>query len=215
MRVLVASDRPVVAIAVAEALRAAVPAMVREQFGGVSECIKAVRYTSPDVAVVDVRLPAAERRRLCGHLKASGTRTVLVIEFADEVLGVLEAGADGVVMCSDGLAGVVSAVETVLAGHTHVPTALIAPLLQPLMERRREQRNGVVGIDRLSSREREVLSLLGEGLDQVGIARRLAISPQTAKTHIRHVMTKLGVRSRIAAAAIASDLALDDDVTAV
>ena len=205
MRILVASDRPVVSNAVAEALRSHTASTVREQLGGVAECMKAVRYTAPDLAVVDIRLPAAERRRLCAHLKASGILTVLLIDFPEEALGVLEAGVDGVVMCSDGLAGVLTAVDMVAAGHTHVPSALVGPLLQHLIERRRGQ-GGSVGVDRLSTRERQVLSLLGEGLDQAAIARRLGISPQTAKTHIRHVMTKLGVRSRIAAAAIASDL---------
>lgn len=208
MRVLVASDRPVVSTAVAEAVREHLPSTVQEQLGGVPECMRAVRLSSPDLAVVDVRLPAAERRRLCAHLKESGTRTIHLIDFSDEALGMLEAGADGVVMCSDGLAGVVTAVDTVVAGHTHVPSALLGPVLQGLIERRREQRNSAAGIDRLSTREREVLTLLGEGLDQTGIARRLAISPQTAKTHIRHVMTKLGVRSRIAAAAMATELGL-------
>lgn len=210
MRILVASDRPVVSSAVADAVRTQVPSTVREQLGGVPECMRAVRFSTPDVTVVDVRLPAAERRRLCVHLKESGTKGIHLIDHPHEALGMLEAGADGVVMCSDRLAGVVTAVETVVAGHTHVPSALLGPVLQGLIERRREQRTSAAGVDRLSTREREVLTLLGEGLDQTGIARRLEISPQTAKTHIRHVMTKLGVRSRIAAAAIATELGLVD-----
>jgi two-component system nitrate/nitrite response regulator NarL len=78
---------------------------------------------------------------------------------------------------------------------------MLGPLLKRLIVRRREQDEALRRMSRLTRREREVLALLAEGADNDGIAQALVISPQTARTHIQNVLSKLGVHSRLEAAA--------------
>jgi two-component system nitrate/nitrite response regulator NarL len=78
---------------------------------------------------------------------------------------------------------------------------MLGPLLSRLILRRREQDDALRRAGRLTRREREVLALLAEGGDNDAIAQRLVISPQTARTHIQNVLSKLGVHSRLEAAA--------------
>jgi two-component system, NarL family, nitrate/nitrite response regulator NarL len=72
-----------------------------------------------------------------------------------------------------------------------------------LIRRRQEHDEALRRLSRLTSREREVLSLLAQGGDNDSIAQVLVISPQTARTHIQNVLVKLGVHSRLEAAALA------------
>jgi DNA-binding NarL/FixJ family response regulator len=80
---------------------------------------------------------------------------------------------------------------------------MLGGLLDRLVNRRREQSDAVRRMGRLTPREREVLALLAQGGDNDSIARDLVISPQTARTHIQNVLVKLGVHSRLEAAAVA------------
>jgi two-component system, NarL family, nitrate/nitrite response regulator NarL len=80
---------------------------------------------------------------------------------------------------------------------------MLGYLLERLIRRRQEQDEAVRRLGRLTAREREVLSLLAEGGDNDSIAQVLVISPQTARTHIQNVLVKLGVHSRLEAAALA------------
>lgn len=211
MKIMIAADRPVIGDGVARAVRTSLDTAVTEQARGVPDCLRLLESWHPELAVVDVGLSMSDTRSLCAHLHGAGVRTVHVVTGPDEALRLLEAGADGIITEGEGLDGVVEAVQTVRDGNTRVPPALLGGVLQGLIQRRREQHNSSPRLELLSLREREVLALLGEGLDQTGIAHSLAITPQTAKTHIRHVLTKLGVRSRIAAAAVAVELGLAYD----
>lgn len=205
MRVLVASDRPVVREIVTALCREGLDVDVEESSDARS-CRMVVETWHPDIAFLDLGLPEREIRRLCGELSAAEVRSVVLAAEADEALRMLEAGATGISWASDGLEGVIRTLDTVAGGHSHVSSALLGGVLKGLIERQREDAVATRAVDRLSIREREVLALLGEGCDQRDIARHLAISPQTAKTHIRHVLHKLGVRSRVEAAALAAEL---------
>lgn len=83
------------------------------------------------------------------------------------------------------VADLVGALERVAAGETVVDPALVAQLV----ERAREDEP----LDELTAREREVLSLMAEGLTDRGIAERLFVTPKTVETHIRHIFSKLGI----------------------
>jgi DNA-binding NarL/FixJ family response regulator len=77
---------------------------------------------------------------------------------------------------------------------------MLGALLHRLIYRRREQDDALRMISRLTRREREVLGLLAEGADNDRIAQALVISPETARTHVQHVLNKLGMHSRLAVA---------------
>lgn len=206
MRLLIVSDRPVISRIVADLCRRDMDVDVQEA-PDARACRDAVETWHPDVAFVDLAVPERELRRLCAELAEQDVRTVVLSAEADEALRMLESGVAGISLTTDGLEGLLRALDTVAGGNTHLPPSLLGGVLRGLIERQREQvASPTRAVDRLSHREREVLALLGEGCDQRGIARRLDISPQTAKTHIRHVLHKLGARSRLEAVALAADL---------
>jgi DNA-binding NarL/FixJ family response regulator len=82
---------------------------------------------------------------------------------------------------------------------------MLGSLLRDLIQRRRHEDEAVELFSRLSKREKGVLALLAEGLDNDAIARELVISPHTARTHVQNVLRKLDVHSRMEAARLALD----------
>jgi DNA-binding CsgD family transcriptional regulator len=88
-------------------------------------------------------------------------------------------------------------------------------LIERLMRRRTERTNGMRALSRLTRREREVLALLAAGGNNKSIGQALYISPQTARTHVQHVLSKLGVHSRLAAAAFAMQDGIRDELGAM
>lgn len=206
MKVVIVSDRPVIADAIHTELAGSLPD-VKIRHASPSGRLAGTDAMSGDVVIIDSD-SIRDRVRLCRELDFLSVHVIVVIDGPKEALHLLQAGAAGVVTTEQALHGLVEAVNAVLGGHTHVPSPMVADLLQNLIAFKRDtvQRRG--SLDRLSAREREVLCLLGDGYDQRGIAHRMAISPETAKTHIRNVRNKLGLRSRIEAAALASELGL-------
>jgi DNA-binding CsgD family transcriptional regulator len=113
-------------------------------------------------------------------------------------LGTLDAGASGYVHKSRGVAALISAVERVLLGNVVVD-------IPPATEIRRSARaNGAERLPiRLTTRERECLAMLVEGLDTAAMVVKLGVSRTTVRTHVQAVLNKLGVHSRLEAASFA------------
>lgn len=205
-KTLVLADRPLIALGVTRWLERWVPDAAPVAALDPSALTVSSLSPVPRVTVLDVDLPTLEYQRLCLGLREAGSSVVCLVGGADDGLDLLVARADAIVTGAQGLEGVASAVRTVLEGHTYVPPALLGGVLHGLIKQQRaaERRR----LDALSAREEEVLTLLGEGRDVPEIARELCISPETTKTHIRHVLGKLDVRSRIEAAAVAAEAGL-------
>jgi DNA-binding NarL/FixJ family response regulator len=103
----------------------------------------------------------------------------------------------------EGLADMLRNIRAAIRGEACVPRRLLGGVLAELIARRRRDDAVQQKYERLSRREREVLSLLAEGSDHMHIARLLVISPQTARTHIQNILEKLEVHSRVEAAGLA------------
>jgi DNA-binding NarL/FixJ family response regulator len=114
----------------------------------------------------------------------------------------LESGAAGFVTRAGPLGDLITAIRSVHRGEAMVPPMMLGPLLAALIRRRREQAVVLQRISMLTRREREVLVLVCRGADSRTIAEALVISPETARTHVQNVLSKLGVHSRIEAAAL-------------
>jgi DNA-binding NarL/FixJ family response regulator len=143
---------------------------------------------------------------------AEGGRRVLVLNGRADVatlVACLEAGALGYQTKDLDLPGLAAAVAAISDGEAVVPRNMLGGLLRGLIDRRREDDERMRRFNTLTKREREILALLGRGEDQDGIARTLVISPQTARTHIQNVLTKLEVHSRMEAVAFAHELGAD------
>lgn len=168
------------------------------------ECLGLARSARPEVAILDVDVEPGAAPDLCAAVRAHEVPVVMTTRTGDaDLLDLLRAGADGVVLADAGMEGLLTAVRTVLEGHAYVPPHLLGTVLRGLIVQRRAVDAAAARVSRLTSREREVLGLLAAGADKRQIAARLFISPNTAKKHIQHLLEKLEVRSRVEAAALA------------
>src|SRR5919106_687622 len=123
------------------------------------------------------------------------------VEVVAEARDGLEAGASGYLTKESPLAELIDAARAIHRGETLIPRRMLGALLARLIRRRREQDEALRRMSKLTRREKEVLALLAGGGDNDAIAQALVISPQTARTHIQNVLGKLGVHSRLEAAA--------------
>lgn len=193
-RCLLADDHPALCAAVSAFLEDAGFDIV----GPVSDGVRAVAVAerdTPEVAVVDFRMPRLSGIELVRELRAVAPSTPIVVYTADadEAMArqCLEAGAAAVVLKEAPLADLARALDAALAGR---------PYLDPAI---RSQ-----GVGRLTERERDVLALLAEGYQHEEIGARLGISAETVRTHLRKASERLGASTRTQAVATALRLGL-------
>jgi DNA-binding NarL/FixJ family response regulator len=166
------------------------------------------RRLHPDVALLSLSLPHCDGVEATLRLQqeAPDCRSLVLAEQEDleTLLEALEAGARGYLSKNSPLHDLIHAVEAIHRGETLIPPWMLGPLLGALIRRRRDDTRALQQAAWLTRREREVLALLARGKDHNGIARELVISPETARTHIQNILSKLGVHSRLEAAAFVS-----------
>jgi DNA-binding NarL/FixJ family response regulator len=171
------------------------------------EAVAEAARTEPEVAVLDADLPSCDGVRATKLIRDRLPACRVVVLAAEEdhemLADAIHAGANGYLTKSSPLTDLVDAIRSVHRGDTLVPAGMLGDLLGRLIDRRQQQSEAVRRIGRLTPREQEVLSLLAQGGDNDTIAQALVISPQTARTHIQNVLVKLGVHSRLEAAALA------------
>jgi len=173
-----------------------------------------------DVILMDFRLPDGSGAEAAAALRAERPDVVIVFLSADEseesLLAAVEAGASGYLLKkSQAAAELVSAVRMAAAGEMLISPQKLSSLVMRQRERARQQfererqdreRQQLLG--QLTQREREVLALIVAGLDNKSIASRLAIGTGTVRAHVQHVLEKLGVHSKLEAAATAIERGL-------
>jgi two-component system, NarL family, response regulator LiaR len=165
------------------------------------EALEAATSLRPDVVLMDLVMPrldgVAAMRRLREHVPS--TRVIVLTSFLDEdkLFPALRAGAAGYMLKNAAPHEVARAVRAAHAGEALLDPAVAARLVESLAAREEDP------LDRLTPREREVLVLIGRGFPNKRIARELAISEKTVKTHVGHVFAKLGVTDRTQAAIVA------------
>jgi DNA-binding NarL/FixJ family response regulator len=207
VRVLLADGHSLFREALSTALAAEPDLVVVGEAPDGLEAVAEAARSEPQVAVLDADLPNGDGVRAAGLIRDRLPDCRIVLLAADEDPDVLasavEAGASGYLTKASPLTELVEAIRSVHRGDTLVPARMLGSLLERLIRRRQEHDEAVRRLSRLTSREREVLTLLAQGGDNDSIAQTLVISPQTARTHIQNVLVKLAVHSRLEAAALA------------
>ncbi|MFF4261143.1 response regulator [Streptomyces virginiae] len=164
----------------------------------------------PDVAVLDVRLPDSDGITVCRELRSRmpGLACLMLTSFDDEdaLLDAIMAGAAGYVLKQIKGSDLVSAVRTVATGQSMLDPATTARLMHSLRDPEAAKEPQDARLAALSERERAVLELIGDGLTNRQIAKRLYLSEKTVKNHISRLLGKLGVERRVQAAVIAAQV---------
>jgi DNA-binding NarL/FixJ family response regulator len=208
IRVLVVDDQ--------ELVRAGLRGILRTQFGFdvVGECADgrevraAVAACAPDVVLMDVRMPVVDGMQATRELRQAGSPPVLALTTFDddEVLaGMLRAGAAGFVLKGVPAEELHRAVRVVAEGGAWLDPAVTGRVLATYRAATPPAPGHDPGLDTLTSREREVLALIGHGKTNAEIAAELFVGEGTVKTHVNHVFAKLQLRDRAAAVVYAFD----------
>ncbi|WUH95037.1 response regulator transcription factor [Streptomyces sp. NBC_00433] len=165
------------------------------------QALRTVREVRPDAVLMDIRMPVmdglAATRHITGDAALEGVKVVVLTTFElDEyVFEAIRAGASGFLVKDTEPAELLRAVRAVVAGDALLSPGVTRRLIAEFAARSKEPA-AVTALDQLTDREREVMALVGIGLSNEEIARRLVVSPLTAKTHVSRAMVKLGARDR-------------------
>jgi len=178
--------------------------VVGEASNGLEAIDKAERF-EPNVILMDIRMPELDgleaTRRI---LAADGSARILVLttfDLDEYVYEALRAGASGFVLKDDPPEQLLVAIRTVAAGDALLSPAVTKRVIGEFTRIRRP--TAPKGLDELTEREREVLSLIAAGHSNAEIGKELFISETTVKTHVTHLLQKLDLRDRVQAVVLA------------
>jgi DNA-binding NarL/FixJ family response regulator len=163
--------------------------------------IDAVRAHRPDVVLMDIRMPdldgLAATRAITAEPELDGVRVLVLTTFdLDEyVFEALRVGASGFLLKDTEPADLIQAVRVVAGGEALLSPSITRRVIAEFASRAKEP-PADADLDQLTEREREVMTLVGEGMSNADIADLLVVSPATVKTHVNRAMTKLGARDR-------------------
>jgi two-component system, NarL family, response regulator LiaR len=199
IRVLVADDHAVVREGLRTFLELQDGISVVGEAGDGEEAVRQAEALRPDVVVMDLVMPRLDgvgamrelRRRL------PDTRVIVLTSFAEDerLLPAIQAGAAGYLLKNVAPAELARAVRAAHAGE-----ALLDPFVAARLVDAIAQPPGEPPAEKLTAREQEVLALIARGFSNKRIARELGIAEKTVKTHVGHVLAKLGVTDRTQAA---------------
>ncbi|GHK05054.1 response regulator [Streptomyces sp. NPDC003753] len=210
IRVFLLDDHEVVRRGLADLLEAEPDISVVGDADTVEHALARGPAVQPDVAVLDVRLPDGDGITVCRELRSHMPELacLMLTSFDDEdaLLDAIMAGASGYVLKQIRGSDLVSAVRTVASGQSMLDPATTARLMHSLRADPAEQPALSPELASLSPRERDILALIGDGLTNREIGKRLYLSEKTVKNHISRLLAKLGVQRRVQAAVLATHL---------
>jgi two-component system, NarL family, nitrate/nitrite response regulator NarL len=165
-----------------------------------------LREHKPDLIVMDLRMEPLDGLQVLEQMRKSGHDTPAVIltmsDAEADLADALRAGVRGYLLKDMAPDDVVDAIRRVAAGEMVVAPAMTMKMIDILQHGQKGQQESQNSLQVLTEREREILQLLARGESNKAIARTLGISNDTVKQHVRHILTKLNLTSRVEAAVL-------------
>jgi two-component system, NarL family, nitrate/nitrite response regulator NarL len=208
--VLVVDDHPMFRKGVRQLLTMAQGIDVVGEAGNRAEALELVHRYEPDLILLDLNLKGDSGLDILAALKEEDpSRRVVMLTVSDspeDLIGAIRAGADGYLLKDMEPEDLLARVREALAGTTVIGEALAARLASALRQEAKDSaRDARREIKDLTEREQAVLRCLAEGQSNKLIARTLSITEGTVKVHVKHLLKKLGFRSRVEAAVWATE----------
>jgi DNA-binding NarL/FixJ family response regulator len=213
IRILVADDHQVVRAGFAELLDTQPDFTVVGTAADGAEAVRACHELTPDVVLMDVRMPTMDGIQATRQLTATGDgpRVLILTTFdLDEyVYDALRAGASGFLLKDVTAERLFDGVRVIAAGQALLAPAITRRLISEFAHQHRNiDAPSPTTLGVLTPRETQVLRLIAEGLSNLEIAARLVVTEQTVKTHVSRLLTKLGLRDRTQAVITAYETGL-------
>jgi DNA-binding NarL/FixJ family response regulator len=172
------------------------------------EAVQAARRYSPDVVLMDIRMPRmdgleATRRIVAGPGASPRVLMLTTFDLDEYVFDALRAGASGFLLKDVPPEQLVAGIRAVAEGESLLAPTVTRRLIESFLLDRSRSVDPPPQFDELTEREREVLRLMARGLSNAEIAAELVVSATTVKTHVARVLSKLGLRDRVQAVVLA------------
>ncbi|MES9542354.1 response regulator [Actinomadura sp. NPDC000600] len=165
-----------------------------------AEAVELAARERPDVVLMDVRMPEMDgieaTQRICAELPGVRVLILTTFDLDTYVYSALRAGASGFLLKDTPPADLLSAIRVVASGESLLAPSVTRRLIAEFVRRPGPAQPPPAGLDALTDREREVLTLIARGLSNTELAEHLHLSPATVKTHIGHLLAKLHARDR-------------------
>ena len=213
IRVLLADDQVLVRAGFRALLDAQDDIEVVGEAGDGDQAVRLTRELAPDIVLMDIRMPGtdglAATRQIAADGQLANVRVVILTTFElDEyVFEAVRSGASGFLVKDTEPDELVQAVRVVAGGEALLSPSVTRRLIGEFAARAKAPHD-TGGLDELTDREQEVLALVADGLSNHEIAKRLYVSPATAKTHVSRAMIKLRARDRAQLVVIAYESGL-------
>ena len=209
IRIFLLDDHEVVRRGIAELLNAVPAFEIVGEAGTAEQALPRVLASRPDVAILDARLPDGSGIDVCREIRSAlpSTYCLILTSYDDEeaVLSAVLAGASGYVLKEVRTSGLVDAIEQAAQGRSLINPAVITQV----MNRIREGSPTDNRLAALTTREREVLGLIAEGLSNRQIGARMFLAEKTVKNYVSSLLGKLGMERRTQAAVFGAEIGKD------
>ncbi|MEO8969053.1 MAG: response regulator transcription factor [Solirubrobacteraceae bacterium] len=200
LRVVIADDQPMMRAGFRAVLEATGDIEVVAEAGTGEQALTAVAQHSPDVVLMDIRMPGMDGIEATRRLPRSRVLILTTFGLDQYILEALRAGASGFLLKDAPTQEVVAAVRAVAAGDAVLSAAVTRQLLDQVARRLPVAVSRQADeLQRLTAREQEVLRMLAAGLSNAKIAEALIVSEATVKSHVSSLLGKLGLRDRVQA----------------
>jgi DNA-binding NarL/FixJ family response regulator len=213
VRIVLADDQAMVRSGFRLILEAEGDIEVVGEAGDGEEAVAVTRRLQPDIVLMDVQMPrmdGLEATRRIARDPETGSRVLVLTTFErdDYVFEALRAGASGFMLKDSPPEELIDAVRVVATGAALLAPAITRSVIEEFARRSPSRADPPAPVAELTDREREVLTLLTRGRSNAEIATDLFVSEATVKTHVAHVLMKLGVRDRVQAVIYAYEAGL-------